>query len=245
VGEGGVILATTDGGATWSAQSSRTTEDLNDVTFSDATHGWAVGVWGAILATTDGGATWREQSSGSTAELAAITFTDATHGWAVGTEGAILVTTNGGATWSAQSGGTTKQLLMAVAFTDATHGWAVGLGGAILATTDGGGPAVKARYKLTPPAVPSRVRAGARVESWGTVKPALKPGDRIVVFWEHYIGGRWDMVLALKPADSYRNAASSTRYSVRMMFKPGKWRVRATAGAHEPVTSAVRRFTVY
>jgi len=157
---------------------------------------------------------------------------------------AILATTNGGATWSAQSSGSTAGL-SGVTFVDATHGWAVGTGGVILATTTGGGPPVKARYKVMPPAVPSRVRAGERIEAWGTVKPALTGGDRIVVFWEHFIGGRWDMVKARQPADSYLNAASSTRYSVRFVFAAGKWRVRTTAGDHEPVTSAVRRFTAY
>ena len=252
VGTGGVILATTNGGATWSKKSSPTAH-LMAVAFPDAAHGWAVGYAGVILATTDGGATWSAQSSRTTEYLNAVSFNDTTHGWAVGPYGVIRATTNGGWTWSAQSSRTTASL-NDVTFTDATHGWAVGGAvdqatqistGVILATTDGGGPPVKARYKVTPPAVPPRVRAGARVESWGAVKPALKSGDRIVVFWEHYIGGRWDMVLARKPADSYRTTALSTRYSVRMVFKPGKWRVRATAGAHEPVTSAVRTFTAY
>ena len=150
----------------------------------------------------------------------------------------------GGAGWSAQTSGSTAWL-SGVTFVDATHGWAVGDGGTILATSTGGGPPVKARYTVTPPAVPARVRAGTGVEAWGTVKPALTGGDRITVFWEHYIGGRWDMVLARKPADSYRTVAASTRYLVKIVFAPGRWRVRATAGGVRPVTSAVRYFTAY
>ena len=69
VGESGTILATTDGGATWSKQSSGTTEWLLSVAFVDSTHGWAVGFGGTILATTDGGATWRAQSPGSCGDL--------------------------------------------------------------------------------------------------------------------------------------------------------------------------------
>ncbi|MEI6450994.1 MAG: hypothetical protein WCP98_13775 [Actinomycetes bacterium] len=140
-----------------------------------------------------------------------------------------------------QGSGTIANLI-GVAFSDATHGWTVGYGGAILASTTTGvvGPPMALYRKLTPPAVPSRVRAGARVESWGTVKPALKSGDRIVVFWEHYIGGRWQMVLAAQPAYSYGLWNSSWRYGVRMKFKPGKWRVRALAG---DVSSAYRIFT--
>ena len=199
---------------------------------------------GTVLATTNGGATWREQDSGSSKYLQAVAFTDATHGWAVGgDEGptVILATTNGGATWGAQRSGS-DSWLQAVAFTDATHGWAVGSGGVILATTDGGGPRVPARYKVTPPAVPHRVRAGTQIESWGRVRPALKAGSRIVVFWDHYIGGRWQMVRARQPADSYRNVFGSTKYSVRMVFAAGKWRVRAEAA---DVISAYRVFTAY
>ena len=51
----GAILATTDGGATWSAQRSGSSEMLMGVAFSDAAHGWAVGEGGVILATTSGG----------------------------------------------------------------------------------------------------------------------------------------------------------------------------------------------
>ena len=54
VGHGGTILATTDGGATWNAQSSGAIQTLYAVAFPDAAHGWAVGLGGAILATTRG-----------------------------------------------------------------------------------------------------------------------------------------------------------------------------------------------
>jgi hypothetical protein len=203
-----------------------------------------VGDYGAILATTDGGWNWSAQDSRTSAELTGVAFSDATHGWVVGMNSTILATTDGGATWGTQSA-RNAGWLTATAFSDAAHGWAVGSYGTIIATTDGGGPPVKPRYKVTPPAVPPRVRAGARIESWGTVKPQLKVKDRIVVFWEHYIGGRWDMVLARKPADSQRDYQGFTKYSVRMVFKPGKWRVRATVGAHEPVTSVYRIFSAH
>ena len=55
MGLDGPILATTDGGATWSAQSSGSSEKLIGVAFPDATHGWAVGNNGTILATATGG----------------------------------------------------------------------------------------------------------------------------------------------------------------------------------------------
>ena len=49
VGADGTILATSNGGATWSGQSSGTTSDLYGVAFSDASHGRAVGQRGTIL----------------------------------------------------------------------------------------------------------------------------------------------------------------------------------------------------
>ncbi len=55
VGAEGTILHTTDGGATWTLQSSGTTVPLSGVTFVDANTGWAVGEGGTILHTTTGG----------------------------------------------------------------------------------------------------------------------------------------------------------------------------------------------
>src|SRR5215813_7008952 len=61
VGTHGTILRTDDGGASWTSQSSGTTQDLRAVSFVDANTGWAVGgsynssVESVILHTTDGG----------------------------------------------------------------------------------------------------------------------------------------------------------------------------------------------
>jgi hypothetical protein len=120
VGTGGAILATTNGGATWSPQTSGTGADLWAATFADSTHGWAVGwddssgsVGGVILATGDGGATWTKQASGRDEWLNGVAFADATHGWAVGRNittgvGSILATDDGGVTWAVQKTGVGK-----------------------------------------------------------------------------------------------------------------------------------------
>ena len=142
VGDNGTILATTDGGATWNAQTTGTAESFNAVSFPDATHGWVVGSGTNILATTDGGATWNVQVGNAHDWLNAVSFPDATHGWAVCA--GFCATTDGGATWSNTF---SSDILNGVAFPDATHGWAVGWGedsatgtypAVILATTDGG-----------------------------------------------------------------------------------------------------------
>ena len=149
-----IILATSDGGTTWTTQDPGTTyqnEALGGVCFVDADHGWAVGGrWDAsaqsrksvILHTSDGGITWIDQSPGTTPDLEAVAFSDADHGWAVGTGGTILATSDGGSHWTEQDSGTTAYL-PSVSFPDASHGWAVAYDGhagwsAILNTADGG-----------------------------------------------------------------------------------------------------------
>lgn len=57
VGESGTILHTTDGGNSWSAQNSGTSNWLYSVRFADANTGWAVGEHGTILHTKNGGYT--------------------------------------------------------------------------------------------------------------------------------------------------------------------------------------------
>jgi photosystem II stability/assembly factor-like uncharacterized protein len=146
VGEGGVIVGTTNGGATWQSQtpSPGAYADFTSVTFASATDGWAIGYDtdgnSVVVATTDGGATWSPQSVGPTGTtVSRMTFANATDGWAVGaTTGAdvILATTDGGATWHTQYSGPAA-FDGPVTFVNAIDGWAVGADG-ILATTDGG-----------------------------------------------------------------------------------------------------------
>ena len=63
VGHWGAILATTDGGESWSLQRLSTQEDrpLFSVHFFDARQGVAVGLWSLVLTTDDGGHTWTRQ----------------------------------------------------------------------------------------------------------------------------------------------------------------------------------------
>ncbi|MBI2061545.1 MAG: hypothetical protein HYT87_17530 [Nitrospirae bacterium] len=142
VGDRGMILKTTDGGATWAVTcgASGTINRLYAVHFPvDATTGYAVGNTGTILKTTDSGAIWTAQTSGVTNNLYGVHFpVDATTGYAVGSSGTILKTTNSGATWTAQTSGTTN-FLEGVHFpVDATTGYAIGGSGTILKTTNSG-----------------------------------------------------------------------------------------------------------
>jgi photosystem II stability/assembly factor-like uncharacterized protein len=140
VGDGGLILATVDGGSNWCLQNSRTTDDLESVKFIDNQRGWAVAYeHGTVLFTSDGGVTWQRQNGNGQEGLDAVSFVDPLHGWIVGMNGAILATSDAGLNWSSQS--INSQLfksswLMSVQFVDSKHGWAVGR--AIVATSDGG-----------------------------------------------------------------------------------------------------------
>ena len=59
VGDQGTILSTRDGGNSWRAQQSGSTNGLYAVTFaSDGLRGWAAGGDSTIIGTRDGGGTW-------------------------------------------------------------------------------------------------------------------------------------------------------------------------------------------
>lgn len=106
VGNGGVILHTTDAGVTWSPQESGTTATLYDVSMSNANTAIAVGAHGTLLRTTDGGTHWQNlPQSAVTTDLMGVDFADSEVGFVVGGENTILRTTDGGATWASQDSG--------------------------------------------------------------------------------------------------------------------------------------------
>ncbi len=86
----GIILATTNAGATWTSQSSP--QALFDVRFLTLEFGYAVGDAGAFLVTSDRGQTWRE-----VAEFGALTHTHADVWHLVGDSGLTLRTTDSAA----------------------------------------------------------------------------------------------------------------------------------------------------
>jgi len=109
VGDSGTILATTDGGESWAAQTSPVAYDLVDVDMVDAQYGWALAQqfpaeplfeYGtSVLRTTDGGANWSVQSTFNELFLHAIEFADTGRGVLGGEQGKLWRTTNGGANW--------------------------------------------------------------------------------------------------------------------------------------------------
>ena len=152
--EGPTILATSDGGQSWSEQD-RPIDwgGLHSVSFVDALHGWAVGQAhhlefadpddlketrvsnGLLLLTSDGGQQWSAQEFDTVSSFASVCFTDTLHGWAVGRScsaagpspgSVIMATGDGGKTWGVQRQVTDGTTLSSIRFADSLHGWAVG-----------------------------------------------------------------------------------------------------------------------
>ncbi len=116
-GEFGTVLATADGGATWTKQNTGTEKTLFGVHFPAPERGWAVGLDGLILRTRDGGVTWEVQRGLAGAEaLEDVGFVDALknpglysvsvtgqYGVITGDTGTLLVSADGGETWTEQT----------------------------------------------------------------------------------------------------------------------------------------------
>ena len=146
-GTNGIILATTDGGLTWKQQNieAEPWQAFNDIHFTDAMNGWAVG-W-VNAKTTNGGANWTDVTLPSSEEMRDVHFTSNQHGVIVGRLGTILHTNNEGSSWQSVWSNT-GVMFTGVDFANTLEGWAVGGGvyngstwldsARILHTTDGG-----------------------------------------------------------------------------------------------------------
>jgi len=134
VGNQGVILHTSNGGANWTPQTSGTTQLLRSVWFTTTSSGIAVGGGGTIKRTTDGGQSWVSVASGTANTLFSVTFIDELNGCIVGDNGHILRTNNGGQSWSQQSG-VSNNILLFVNFSSGNAGYAVGFNGTLITTT--------------------------------------------------------------------------------------------------------------
>ena len=123
--------------AQWTALTTNTTENLNDIFFLDKSTGFVAGSNGTILKTSNAGTSWSPVSSATTKTLSEIYFPTALIGYIVGEGGVILKTGDGGSSWSVKNSGVTTNL-NGVWFVDNNNGTVVGENGLILRTTDGG-----------------------------------------------------------------------------------------------------------
>jgi photosystem II stability/assembly factor-like uncharacterized protein len=157
----GRILATTDGGRSWTRQYSGPAQ-LDQVDFTDAAHGWAVGP-GALLRTADGGSSWTSlpepRVAGQCLAVGSVHFVSPTDGYAVAgpppassastssasvfegsagvpaAGGRLLRTADGGRTWSGIAAAPSGA--QSACFGSARDGYA-GASGRIWRTTDAG-----------------------------------------------------------------------------------------------------------
>jgi photosystem II stability/assembly factor-like uncharacterized protein len=135
----GAIIATTDGGATWTQQYIGRA-DIRSLVFADEQHGWAVAS-DSLLRTADGGATWSPAGEPEGLVLTSVAFTSAEEGWGVAAPadevgapvlGAVVRTDDGGSSWSV--------VKPAAADSICTSGGELvaGAGSKVLDSTDGG-----------------------------------------------------------------------------------------------------------
>ncbi|HEX3869207.1 MAG TPA: YCF48-related protein, partial [Pirellulales bacterium] len=120
VGDGGLVLTTTDVGKNWTAP----TGDPGAATGGEfdwravdvrAAKCWIAGAPGSrVLHTSDGGQSWQTFATGSHVPIRALAFVDDTQGWAVGALGTILHTSDGGRTWQRQHSGGTRAAILAL-----------------------------------------------------------------------------------------------------------------------------------
>ncbi len=145
-GEGGTVLRSDDGGATWTGLSSGSSSDLTLLQEVDP-NTVVVGGGCTVRESTDGGATFHrlpvnESEQGCATKVAAVSFLDANTGYVEQADGSIFLTKDAGQTLEPKTsvplaGATAGQ----IAFVSPTVGFALVNqgGGKIYRTTDGAG----------------------------------------------------------------------------------------------------------
>ncbi|HEY3110802.1 MAG TPA: hypothetical protein VGL23_18735, partial [Chloroflexota bacterium] len=142
VGDGGTILRSADGGASWSTiVVAGVSQRLNGVAAPDPSTAWIVGDVDSssgspvVLRTIDGGASWFRYELGTTSRLLAVAAAGTTV-WAVGDSGTVL-TKSGAGGWVPHANAA-PQTLFGVAAVQGGVAWAVGANGTLATSRDGG-----------------------------------------------------------------------------------------------------------
>lgn len=144
VGHDALILATRDGGATWTRQFDDVAREapLLDIWFKDRNTGYAVGGYGAFLETTNGGEDWHDISERLDNEdgfhLNAISAITDSGLFIVGEMGVMFRSSDWGLTWESVEGPYEGSLFGVVSGRKANHLIVYGLRGHIFRSTDFG-----------------------------------------------------------------------------------------------------------
>lgn len=134
----GVILKTTDGGASWNILNVQG-DFFKALACPDDRNVWAVGYNGSIVHSNDGGAHWEKQRNGDNPllkrwHLNGVFFQDEQRGYAVGDKGLIVATTDGGRSWNEIKNESKNDLFDLALQSDGTL-WVTGAAGIILKIT--------------------------------------------------------------------------------------------------------------
>ncbi|MHA6576255.1 WD40/YVTN/BNR-like repeat-containing protein [Pseudomonas yamanorum] len=144
VGHDAQILATTDGGLSWTQQFQDLKREapLLDVWFKDASNGFAVGAYGALIETTDGGKAWDDVSDRLDNEdqfhLNAIAQVKDAGLFIVGEQGSMFRSHDEGQTWEKLEGPYEGSLFGVIGTAQAQTLLAYGLRGNLFRSTDFG-----------------------------------------------------------------------------------------------------------
>ncbi|MFH1247090.1 MAG: YCF48-related protein [Candidatus Micrarchaeota archaeon] len=136
VGEAGTVLATLNGGTTWSEQEAYSDTGFYTVFFLDSEKGWVAGDNARIRRTTNG-LTWMNQTIDNIySTFRATYFANSTYGWVAGGD-AILFTNDSGYNWhsinlSSLYSSNLPVIFRGIDFPSSTVGWVVGDNGTIL-----------------------------------------------------------------------------------------------------------------
>jgi photosystem II stability/assembly factor-like uncharacterized protein len=110
VGTGGVIVRSTNGGETWTSQTSGTSATIYDVSAISATEAWACSDGGRFLHTIDGGLNWSPYNHVDGMTIWSVKFISASEGWATSWD-RVYHTTDSGVTWQTASTANSKTVL--------------------------------------------------------------------------------------------------------------------------------------
>ncbi|HEY5124236.1 MAG TPA: YCF48-related protein [Ignavibacteria bacterium] len=143
VGDGSVILKTTNSGVSWLPQKTGFDLQLKSVYFINEYTGWLCGAdgpqsaGGTIFKTTNSGNNWSLMIINDSNNYNSIFFATNLTGWVCGADKLIIKSTNGGINWYQQLTGINYNL-NTIYFINSNTGWTGGETSALLKTTDSG-----------------------------------------------------------------------------------------------------------
>ena len=138
VGDQGTLLASSDGGKTWTKRALSTTADLNAIQFAGNNNVYLVGDR-VLMESTDGGTSWSEISLPLQQNWKTLWFFGDEKGLIAGSDMTVLRTTDGGDSWLDRSpNSNSRNDIVSAHFTTSNSGYLVG-NGSIYLTSSGGG----------------------------------------------------------------------------------------------------------